>query len=117
MLKLLADENIAPRVVRALRQEKFNILSVYEEKLSGISDEKILKIAKKQKRVILTHDKDFGSLIHQPYQLHGGAILLRLKNQSPKNVIFYLVPFLKNAKSDRIKNRLVIFQEGKIRII
>ncbi|MBI2041633.1 MAG: DUF5615 family PIN-like protein [Candidatus Nealsonbacteria bacterium] len=117
MLKFLADENVAYRVVEALRKEKFNVSSIYEKKLFGISDERILKLAREEKRIIITHDKDFGSLIHQPYQLHGGVILLRLKNQSPQNVIFYLIPFLKGIKIDRIKNRLVVFQEGKIRII
>jgi len=117
MLKFLADENIAPRVVEALRKEKFDVLSVFEEKLSGTSDEKILKMAQKEKRLILTHDKDFGNLIRQPYRSHSGVILLRLRNQSPQNVILHLIPFLKKIKIDKIRNRLVIFQEGKIRII
>jgi len=117
MLKFLADENVAPRVIKALRKAKFDVLSVFEEKLSGASDEKILEIARKEKKFILTHDKDFGNLIRQPYQFHRGVILLRLRNQSPKNVIRYLIPFLKKIKEDKIKNRLVIFQEGKIRII
>jgi len=114
----LADENIAPRVVRALREENFNVLSIGEnEKLLSIPDEEILKLAKGQERIILTHDKDFGNLIRQPYQSHGGVILLRLKNQSPQNVIRHLVPFLKKIQPEKIKNRLVVLQEGKIRII
>jgi len=117
MIKFLADENIAFRVIETLREEKFNVLSIYEEKLSGLSDEKILRMAQRQKRIILTHDKDFGNLIHQPHQLHSGIILLRLKNQSPQNVINHLIPFLKKIKLDEIKNRLVVFQEGRIRII
>lgn len=117
MIKFLADENIAPRVVKSLRQEKFNVLSVYEEKLSGASDEELLKFAQKEKRIIITHDKDFGNLIHQPFQTHGGVILLRLRNQSPQNVINHLIPLLKKVKPSKIKNRLVVFQEGKIRII
>ena len=116
-MKFLADENVAPRVITVLRKERFNVLSVYEEQLSGASDEKILGFAKKQKRIILTHDKDFGNLIRQPSQPPCGIILLRLRNQSPKNVINHLIPFLKKIKSEKIKNRLVIFQEGKIRII
>lgn len=117
MLKFLADENVAFRVVESLRKEGFNVLSIYEEGFSGVLDEKILKLAQKEKRIIITHDKDFGNLIHQPFQRHGGVILLRLRNQSPQNVILCLIPFLKNKKPNKIKNRLVIFQEGKIRII
>ncbi len=117
MLKILADENIAPSVTAALRKEGFNVFSIYEEKFSGVSDEEILKLAKKEKRIVLTHDKDFGNLIHQPGLFHGGVILLRLRNQSPQNVISFLITFLKKIKTGKIKNRLVVFQEGKIRII
>jgi len=117
MLRFLADENIAPRVIEALKKEKFDVSSVYEIGLSATPDEEILKVAEKEKRIILTHDKDFGNLVRQLYQPHGGVILLRLRNQSPQNVILYLIPFLKKIKFDRIKNRLVIFQEGKVRII
>jgi len=117
MLRFLADENVAPRVVGALRKEGFNISSIFERKLTGSSDEKILKLARKEKRIILTHDKDFGNLIRQPHLVHDGVILLRLKNQSPNNVIRCLTPFLKKVKSDKIQNKLVIFQEGRVRII
>lgn len=117
MIKFLADENIAPRVVEALREEKFDVLSVYEENLSGASDEEILRLSQKENRTILTHDKDFGNLIRQPYQSHSGVILLRLKNQSPQNVINHIIPFLKKAGPPKIKGRLVVLQEGKVRII
>ena len=80
MLKFLADENVAPRVVEALKKEGFDVTSIFERKLTKSSDEIILKLARKEKRVILTHDKDFGNLIRQPYLTHGGVILLRLKN-------------------------------------
>lgn len=117
MFGFLADENVAPRVIDALKKESFNILNVYEIGLSEAPDEEILKAAQKEKRIVLTHDKDFGNLIRQPYLSHSGVILLRLRNQSPGNVICHLIPFLKEIKLDKIKNRLVIFREGRVRII
>lgn len=117
MFGFLADENVAPRVIEALRKESFDVLSVYDTGLSETPDEEILKTAQRRKRIILTHDKDFGNLIRQPYVSHGGVILLRLRNQTPQNVICHLIPFLKKINLAKIKNRLVIFQEGKIRII
>jgi predicted nuclease of predicted toxin-antitoxin system len=116
MPKLFADENIAPRVVQALKNNQFDIVTVYEENLVSALDEQILKIAQKQNRIILTHDKDFGNLIRQSYQQHGGVILLRLRDQSPGNVILHLIPFLKQIPANKIKNRLVIFREGQTRI-
>lgn len=117
MLKFLADENISPRVIDALKKEGFDALSVYDINLSAAPDEKILKIARKKNLTIITHDKDFGNLIHQFHQSHSGIILLRLKNQSPQNVILHFIPFIKKMGANKIKNKLVIFQEEKIRII
>lgn len=116
MIKFLTDENIAPQVVEALRKEEFDVFSIFEE-LRGASDEKIFKLAQEQKRIILTHDKDFGNLIRQIQQLHCGVILLRLRNQRPQNVIQHLIPFLKKIHPEKLKNRLVIFREGQIRMI
>lgn len=116
-MKFLADENIAPRVVSALRKEGFDVITVHERKLSQSLDEQIINLSEKQKRIVLTHDKDFGGLIHQAPQPPCGVILLRLRNQSSKNVVKHLIPFLKEVRPEKLKKRLVVFQEGKIRII
>ncbi|NQU82356.1 MAG: DUF5615 family PIN-like protein [Parcubacteria group bacterium] len=116
-MKFLTDENIAPRVVTALRGEGFDVLTVSEAKFSSAPDEKVLTLAVKQKRVILTHDKDFGSLLHQLQPPPCGVILLRLRNQSSRNVVKHLIPFLKKIQPEKVKNKLVVFQEGKVRII
>jgi predicted nuclease of predicted toxin-antitoxin system len=85
MIKLLADENVAPRVIEALRKEKFDILSIQEVGLSKASDEKIIKFGQKEKRIIISHDKDFGKLIHQLYYKHGGVYFNKIKESiSPK---------------------------------
>jgi len=116
-MKILVDENIAWRVVDVLRKNGHDVLSIHEEGLSGSSDEIILKIAIKQQRIILTHDKDFGGLLHDLSQPLCGVVLIRLKNQRPDNVIENLLPFLAKVKIAQIQNRLVVLQEGRVRII
>jgi len=112
MLKFFADENIAPRVIRALRAEGFPVISVHEADLISAPDEEILKAAQKANAIILTHDKDFGNLIRQLDQLHGGVILLRFRNQSPNNVIKHLIPFLRAVRGKNLQNRLTVMREG-----
>ena len=91
-MKLLTDENIATSVVRALRSAGHDILDVKEMKEYGISDQAIIQKAQKQKRIIVTHDKDF------LLQNKVNVILLRFQNQNPKNTQARLVNFLKNKK-------------------
>lgn len=69
---LLADENIHPGVVDFLKEAGINVVTVREEGLGGKSDLAILRFAARQGRVILTHDNDFGRLMHlAPQELRG----------------------------------------------
>jgi len=116
-MELLADENVAPRVVEAVRKAGFVVYTIDEKGLKGAPDEKIISLARKDKLTILTHDKDFGNLLHYPLRSHAGVILLRFKNQSPDNVTRYFIPFLKTIGIEKIKGRLIIFREDRVKIV
>ena len=116
-LKFLADENISPSLVKTLRNKKYDVKDIKEEKLFGISDIEILKLAYKENRVIVTHDKDFANLLSYSMIKHKGVILLRFSDQSPKNVIKSFVPVLEQLKENKIKNALVIVSEDYVKII
>ena len=116
-LKFLTDENISTSLVIALRNKKYDVKDIKEEKLFGISDEEVLKFAYRGGRVIITHDKDFAKLLSYSQIKHKGVILLRFSNQSPKNVINSFMPILGQIKESKIKNSLVIISEDYVRII
>jgi len=59
---ILADENIHPDVIKFLREQTKDVSSVLEKGLSGQDDLTILRHAWHEKRIILTHDSDFGAL-------------------------------------------------------
>jgi predicted nuclease of predicted toxin-antitoxin system len=59
---LLVDENIHPDVVVALRAAGRDVVSVRESQLIGSDDRTLLRLAKAQGRIVLTHDSDFGTL-------------------------------------------------------
>ncbi|MCY3841993.1 MAG: DUF5615 family PIN-like protein, partial [Acidobacteria bacterium] len=58
---MIANENIAGAVVRALRQRGHDVLSV-RESMRGADDLSVLRRAGNERRLIITHDKDFGEL-------------------------------------------------------
>jgi uncharacterized protein with PIN domain len=60
--RLLADENIAASLVRALREDGIDV-SYVAELASGITDDEVLDLAKAEARLLLTEDKDFGELV------------------------------------------------------
>jgi len=58
LIKLLADENIPIKAVDALKRRGINIISVTEFSL-GLSDRKVLNLANRKERIVVTFDKDF----------------------------------------------------------
>lgn len=60
-LPLLADENIDPEVIQALKERGKDIRSVHAEGLSGRDDVDILRYAHPRAWVVVTHDRDFGA--------------------------------------------------------
>lgn len=59
---LLADENLHPDVVAFLRSRQADVVYVREAGLSGAEDLALIRLAHYQRRVIVTHDRDFGGL-------------------------------------------------------
>lgn len=60
--KILADENIQSEIIEFLRQEGFDVLAAKESLPDGTSDAEILRQAFEERRIVLTHDRDFSTL-------------------------------------------------------
>ena len=117
VLKFLADENISNYLVKALRNNGYNVKDIKEEKFFGISDKEILNLAIKENRTVITHDKDFANLLNYNLVKHKGVILLRYTNQSPQNVVKLLIPLLEKLKESKIKRSLVIISDNYVKMI
>ena len=83
-MRIVANENISSTVIQELRQRGHDVLSV-KESMRSAPDEDILAQAQQEKRLILTHDKDFGELAFRcGLPADCGVILLRLSGDSPE---------------------------------
>jgi len=79
----LADENIHAELIGYLIEEGFNVLSVNDLNLNGMSDEVIVDAAIIQQRVILTQDSDFGTILFTTKKEFVGIIFLRPGHFAP----------------------------------
>lgn len=75
---LLADENIPLPIVKKLREATYDVRWIGEDS-PGIDDRAVLHEAHKDQRVLLTFDKDFGTLtLHAGTHRPAGIVLFRL---------------------------------------
>lgn len=114
MIKLLADENIPIKTVNALRRKGINIISVTEFS-PGSSDRKVLNIANRKERIVVTFDKDFGELIFKEKLKSKGLILLRYIPRSPQQLAKRIEHLL--TTEIPIENHILIVKEDNIRVI
>ena len=113
-MKFIADENIGLAVVKQLRSFGVDVQSVIEIQ-TGMSDTKVLSIANKGSRILITTDKDFGELVYSKKLVHAGVILLRLRNESVENKFKILRSLLK-THMDELEKSFTVATESKIRI-
>lgn len=118
MLKLLLDANLSPRTRKHLEEKfNFNVIDLITEDKYDLSDEGVIKLAKKEKRVIITFDIDFGEIYYFSERGKVGIIVLRIKDQTVKSVNKVLDKFFqKESKDINLEKSLVVIDESKIRI-
>ena len=90
-MRFLADENIPKGLVEALRSRGHDVEWVRESK-PGVSDAEVVARAHAARRVIITCDLDFGTLIVAGHRAEAaGVILIRFRASSPSGLAEYVV--------------------------
>jgi predicted nuclease of predicted toxin-antitoxin system len=112
LLRFLVDESTGITVSEKLKQEGFDSISVIDI-MKGAEDIRIIERAKKENRIIVTNDKDFGWLatIYKP----PGLILLRLKKETIEMKIGVIHNII-NKHRNSIYGNIIVATEEKIRI-
>ena len=84
-MRFLVNENVTGTVIRELRQQGNDVLSV-KESMRSERDEVILARAQTEQWIVVTHDKDFGELAFRSrLPASCGVILFRLAGSDPQS--------------------------------
>jgi len=114
-IKFIADVNIEKAIIDYLIEKGYDVKWVPDYNCE-ILDEDLLKLAKIEKRILITNDKDFWELIFLQKKLSTGIILIRVKGQRAEDKVILLKKLLKNYK-DKLLNNFVIITDRKLRFI
>lgn len=113
-LNFLVDVSAGLSVTIFLRSEGYDAISVQEIN-PRMKDEEIIRLAVRDKRIIVTMDKDFGELVYRCLMNHSGILLLRLDNEKSSEKQRILKYILQYHKSHLHEN-FCVFHNDKIRI-
>lgn len=112
-MRFLVDECTGPAVARWLREQGYDVFSVFEE-ARGISDDEVIAKAVDENRILLTNDKDFGEKVFKDHKDHKGIILLRLQDERSCVKIEVLEKLLKTSEQ-KLSGNIVVVTEKLIR--
>lgn len=110
-MKLLLDENIGASVADALRRQGHDIVWIGDN-FSGSLDSAVLAKAERERRVLITKDKDFGELAFRAGQAHSGVVLLRLDDERADNTIRVLEVVLRAVSKQKAPYFVVASDQG-----
>jgi predicted nuclease of predicted toxin-antitoxin system len=114
-MKFLADQDVYASTVELLRANHHDVATARELGLSQASDLKLLQTANEQLRVLITRDRDFGSLIFGS-SIRGGAIYLRLTPSVLSSVHAELLRVLDEIPAEKLHHCLVVVEPGRHRL-
>lgn len=113
-LRFLADESCDFAVVRALRAEGYNVLAV-SEVMQRSDDRALIEQAYREKRVLLTEDKDFGWLVYASHADSAGVVLIRFPGNA-RRTLAQAVTRLVQEQGEQLLNSFVVVQPSHTRI-
>ncbi len=112
-MRFLVDECTGVRVARWLREQGYEVFSVYEE-ARGIADDVIIKKAFDENWILITNDKDFGEKVYREKLPHRGIIFMRLQDERSVNKI-NILQRLFSRYIKQIPERFIVVTETQVR--
>lgn len=115
-MKFLADMGISQTTINWLKENGYDAIHLREENLQRISDVEIIKKARKENRIILTCDLDFGDLMAASEGISPSVIIFRLVNERPDNINKRLKDVLTQSHNELEKGAIISVEEIRHRV-
>lgn len=115
-MRFLADMNLSPVTVEALRRDGWDIVRVSSLLPATASDTEILALARQQDWVVITQDLDFSVLLALSGHTRPSLMTLRVSNTDPVFVTDRLRQALPQAAGALLDGSAVTVDDTTLRI-
>ena len=113
-MRFLADENLHGDIIAWLRSKGHDVRAAFET-MRGNADDELLDIARREERILITDDKDFGELVFRRKLATHGVILMRLSDATVAARIARLERAWPTVEMNS-PGRFIVINDRKLRI-
>jgi predicted nuclease of predicted toxin-antitoxin system len=115
-MRFLANENVPGLAIEALRAAGHDVVWLYEGP-HGLEDPVILSRAQRDKRIVITFDKDFGELVYRGgVDASAGVVLFRIATRSPREAAEKILREL-TEHADVLPGHFTVVGEQRVRVV
>lgn len=114
-MKFLADMNVSMNTVFYLRRQGYDAVHLREQGLSRLADPLVLDKARKEGRIILTFDLDFGDLMAMGCHELPSIVIFRLRDETPASVAAKLDDVIRAKQGDLNEGTIIIVEDFRYR--
>jgi predicted nuclease of predicted toxin-antitoxin system len=112
-MRFLADESCDFSVVRALRSVDHDVIAIAEVSPRE-EDDAVMERAVRDRRILITEDKDFGQLVYANMQRTGGVIFIRFPGHARRSLADTVVKVVRQ-RGQRLIGSFTVLQPGRVR--
>jgi predicted nuclease of predicted toxin-antitoxin system len=116
-VKFKLDENIGRRGLELLRAVGHDVLTVWDQRLHGGTDETLFEICSAEGRALITLDRDFGQVPRFPPEKSAGIVILEVGHRvTLQRILDRRRDFLSVLEEHPLAGALWIVEPGRVRI-
>lgn len=110
-MRFLLDESADFPLADVLEELGHDVTAIAHDHPHALKDHEVLSIARDERRILITNDRDFGELIFRQRLDHAGVILFRLGDEDLPTKAAWLRRVLARY-ADRLDHFLVVTERG-----
>ena len=110
------DENVPASAVVPLSEAGVDVDTVAGEGLVGAADPAVLAVASGEGRVVVTMDRGFGDVRAYPPGSHGGIVVLRMDQQTPRRVAEAVTQLVATVELAALAGCVSVWRDGELRV-
>jgi predicted nuclease of predicted toxin-antitoxin system len=115
-MKLKLDENLSRHLKVVLSRLNHDVVTVADQGLLSRTDLEIADEVKREGRMLLTLDLEFGDLRKYPPGQHPGIFLFRPRSLGPLAVNRFIEEFIRETDMSLFEGCVVVIDPSKIRV-
>ncbi len=110
-LRFLLDENVSSKLKNQLVLNGHEVKTVQDLNRRGVKNSELMELARVEKRILITYDKDF---VYFKHRFDNYLIIIDIHPLIDENVIPIFQNFLKTLDFSILKDNFIILKKEKI---